>query len=98
MSVLDYTRIFHLLILTGREETYRAECEAWLFRHGIAYDRLIMRPEGDMRNDAVVKSDLWDEHIDGEFNVLMHFDDRERVCKALRRKGIKVAQVAPGLF
>lgn len=87
-----------LIILTGREETYRAECEAWLTRHGIAYDRLIMRPEGDTRNDAVVKSDLWDEHIDGKFNVLMHFDDRNRVVNGLRRKGIKVAQVQVGDF
>ena len=92
------TRADELIILTGREETYRAECEAWLNKHGIAYDRLIMRPAGDMRNDAVVKSDLWDEHIDGKFNVLMHFDDRRRVVNGLRRKGIKVAQVAPGLF
>ena len=92
------TRADELIILTGREETYRAECKAWLKQKGVHYDRLIMRPEGDMRNDAVVKSDLWDEHIDGKFNVLMHFDDRNRVVNGLRRKGIKVAQVAPGLF
>ena len=49
-------------------------------------------------NDAMVKSDLWDEHIDGKFNVLMHFDDRNRVVNGLRRKGIKVAQVAQGDF
>ena len=98
VSVLDFTRGFHLLILTGREAVYRAECEAWLTRHGIAYDRLIMRPDGDTRNDAVVKSDLWDEHIDGKFNVLMHFDDRRRVVNGLRRKGIKVAAVADGDF
>ena len=92
------TRADELIILTGREETYRAECEVWLYKHGIAYDRLIMRPAGDMRNDAVVKSDLWDEHIDGKFNVLMHFDDRRRVVNGLRRKGIKVAQVQVGDF
>ena len=91
-------RGFWVLILTGRDAAYRKECEDWLARMGLAWDHLIMRPEGDMRNDAVVKSDLWDEHIDGKFNVLMHFDDRRRVVNGLRRKGIKVAQVAPGLF
>lgn len=91
-------RGFWVLILTGRDAAYRKECEDWLARMGLAWDHLIMRPEGDMRNDAVVKSDLWDEHIDGKFNVLMHFDDRNRVVNGLRRKGIKVAQVAPGLF
>ena len=92
---IDYASI---LILTGRDAAYHAECEAWLAKHGIAWDHLIMRSEGDTRNDAVVKSDLWDEHIDGKFNVLMHFDDRRRVCRALRRKGVMVAQVAEGDF
>ena len=91
-------RGFWVLILTGRDAAYRKECEDWLARMGLAWDHLIMRPEGDTRNDAVVKSDLWDEHIDGKFNVLMHFDDRNRVVNGLRRKGIKVAQVAPGDF
>ena len=91
-------RGFWVLILTGRDAAYRKECEDWLARMGLAWDHLIMRPEGDTRNDAVVKSDLWDEHIDGKFNVLMHFDDRNRVCKALRRKDIKVAQVQFGDF
>ena len=87
-----------ILILTGRDAKYRAECEAWLKQQGVHYSHLIMRPEGDTRNDAVVKSDLWDEHIDGKFNVLMHFDDRRRVVNGLRRKGIKVAQVQVGDF
>ena len=91
-------RGFWVLILTGRDAAYQKECEDWLARMGLAWDHLIMRPEGDTRNDAVVKSDLWDEHIDGKFNVLMHFDDRRKVVDALRKKGIKVAQVAPGLF
>ena len=86
------------LILTGRDAKYHPECEAWLSKQGVHYDHLIMRPEGDTRNDAVVKSDLWDEHISGKFAVLMHFDDRNRVVKGLRKKGIKVAQVAHGDF
>lgn len=86
------------LILTGRDAKYRPECEAWLSKQGVHYDRLIMRPEGDTRNDAVVKSDLWDEHISGKFNVLAHFDDRRRVVKALRKKGIRVFQVNEGDF
>ena len=87
-----------IVILTGRGEEYRAECEGWLIRQGIVWDHLIMRPEGDTRNDAVVKSDLWDEHISGKFDVLLHFDDRRRVVTGLRKKGIKVAAVAPGDF
>lgn len=87
-----------MIILTGRSEEYRAECVEWLERKGLSWDRLIMRPEGDTRNDAVVKSDLWDEHISGKFDVVAHFDDRRRVVKALRKKGIRVFQVNEGDF
>ena len=87
-----------IVILTGRGEEYRAECEGWLIRQRIVWDRLIMRPEGDTRNDAVVKSDLWDEHISGKFDVVAHYDDRNRVVKALRKKGIRVFQVNEGDF
>lgn len=89
---------FHILILTGRGAEHREACVRWLWDKGIAYDDLIMRPEGDTRNDAVVKSDLWDEHVAPNYNVLMHFDDRNRVVNALRRKGIPVAQVSEGSF
>lgn len=89
---------YDVILLTGRSEEYRRACESWLHENGVPYARLIMRPEGDTRNDAVVKSDLWDEHIDGKFNVLMHYDDRNRVVNGLRRKGVKVAQVAQGDF
>ena len=87
-----------LIVLTGRSEEYRESCEAWLSKWDVPYDHLIMRPAGDNRNDAVVKSDLWDEHISGKFDVLLHFDDRRRVVTGLRKKGIKVAQVDFGDF
>lgn len=89
---------YQIIILTGRSEEYREVCAEWCRKHSVFYDALLMRPAGDNRNDAVVKSDLWDEHISGKFDVVMHYDDRNRVCKALRKKGIKVAQVNPGDF
>jgi hypothetical protein len=57
-----------------------------------------MRKAGDLRNDAIVKSEIVDEHISGVYDVIMHFDDRNRVVDALRAKGMKVAQVEPGDF
>jgi hypothetical protein len=39
-----------------------------------------------------------DNYIRGKYNILMWFDDRDRVVRRLRKLGIKVAQVADGEF
>lgn len=88
------------LILSGRDEAYKPVLIEWLNGWGldVPEDNIFMRPEGDTRNDAVIKSELVDKHISHVYNVIMHFDDRNRVVDALRRKGMKVAQVEPGNF
>ena len=57
-----------------------------------------MRPSGDNRNDSIVKSEMVDKHVSNVYNVIAHFDDRNRVVDALRAKGMKVLQVEPGDF
>jgi predicted ABC-type ATPase len=89
---------YKIIILSGRSEDYRNVCETWLLEYGIDYDALIMRKSGDERNDSIVKSELFDEFIEPNFNFVMQFDDRNRVVNALRAKGVKVAQVEPGDF
>lgn len=84
--------------LSGREEIHREVTEEWLQGWGLRLDFLLMRPKGDMRNDAIIKSELVDQHISGVYDVIAHFDDRDRVVQALRAKGLKVLQVADGNF
>ena len=88
------------LILSGREETFKPVLVEWLkgWALDIPEENIFMRPAGDMRNDAIIKSELVDKHYSGVYDVIMHFDDRDRVVNALRRKGLKVAQVEPGAF
>ena len=88
------------LILSGRSEEFKPVLIEWLAGWGleIPEENIFMRPKGDMRNDAIIKSELVDKHISGVYDVIMHFDDRDRVVNALRRKGMKVAQVEPGAF
>jgi predicted kinase len=88
------------LVLSGRSEEFKPVLVEWLAGWGleIPEENIFMRPKGDMRNDAVIKSELVDKHISGVYDVIMHFDDRDRVVNALRRKGMKVAQVEPGAF
>ena len=85
--------------LSGRNEDHREETVKSLEGWGIFLDAIYMRPSDNPQgNDADVKSELVDKYISGVYDVIMHFDDRNRVVDALRAKGMKVAQVQPGDF
>jgi predicted kinase len=88
-----------VIIMSGRDEgRARAVTEAWLSAHGISHEYLFMRPAGDKRNDAIVKAELFEEHVEPYFNVKYTLDDRDRVVEMWRAKGIKCLQVEPGNF
>jgi predicted kinase len=94
----DHGNHYQIIVFSGRSEEYREVCEKWLRKNAIHFDLLVMRKEGDKRRDDIVKSELFDEFIAPNYNLLYHFDDRQRVVDALRSKGITVYQVASGLF
>lgn len=87
-----------VVILSARDQQYQNVLLEWLERHGVNYDKLIMRPEGDTRNDALVKNELFEKYIAGKYNVSYIFDDRDRVVEMWRGKGLRALQVAPGAF
>ena len=83
----------NVIIMSGRDSTYRAETEQWLAQNEFNYDELHMRAVGDTRNDAVIKNELFNQYIEGRYNVLAVFDDRPRVVRLWQAKGIKVFNV-----
>lgn len=89
---------FPILVTTGRSEDFREVTHKWLIDNNVPFDSLIMRKSGDARNDAIIKPELYWEFIAPEYNVVMAFDDRDRVVRAWRDMGIKVAQIAYGNF
>lgn len=81
-------------IFSGRDSVCRPETEKWLHDNGIEYDMLVMRKKHDTRSDEIVKSEFVETHIKGKVNVLIWFDDRQRVSTMLRDVyGINVAQI-----
>lgn len=98
IKVIDYADIF---IFSGRNAVCRPETEDWLERNNIEYDKLVMRPQfledGKTENnlsDEIIKADMIEEHIRDKYNVLIWFDDRQRVSTMLRDVyGINVAQL-----
>lgn len=57
-----------------------------------------MRKTGDFRNDAIVKSEIFDREFRGKWNIVCCIDDRDRVVKKYRDMGLTVLQCAYGDF
>lgn len=99
-----------VLIVTGREFYFsrrkdrrppthlRILTETWLRDNGIRFDRIIMRPHGDHRDDDIIKEELYRAHIEGLYDVEFVLDDRDRVVNMWRRIGLRCFQVQPGDF
>ena len=82
----------HIVVLTGRPEEYRARTERWLRDHGVPFEKLVMRPQGDHRPDYVVKAEVLRD-IPRE-RIALVIEDRDQVCAMWESKGVKVHQVA----
>lgn len=87
-----------VIVMSGRDEQYKPETEKWLRDNNFEYSHIYMRAQGDTRNDAIVKNELFERNIAGRFNIDFVLDDRDRVVAMWRAKGLKVLQVAEGNF
>ena len=97
-------RMFYIIFLTGRSEVARELTQTWLSDNLLwDYVALLMRPEGDYREDSVVKIELLNKFVETNLesnkdNIAFVLDDRSSVVKAFRKEGYKVLQVAEGDF
>lgn len=89
---------YHIIALSGRPDSHDDQTARWLGDMGVAFHELHMRKAGDMRNDAIVKNEIFEREIAPRFNVRLALDDRDRVVEMWRAKGIKTYQVEPGDF
>ncbi|MEV2222680.1 AAA family ATPase [Nocardia vinacea] len=87
-----------MIFVSGRSDDCREVTSDWLSAHAFSVDALYMRKSGDDRDDAVVKLEIFNKHIRGNYNVLGVFDDRDRVVSMWRQLGLKCFQVQPGDF
>ena len=104
LDILDLAIIkgWTILFVTGRSDKYAALTALWLqekagMRNDIDF-RLFMRAEGDHREDTLIKGDIFEAEIRGKFDVQFALDDRTRIVKMWREKGIITLQVADGDF
>lgn len=84
-----------VLIVTGRAEKYRELSSLWLARHGVEFDAMWMRPDGDFRPDYVIKEEILQDIILSGWRPVEAHDDRPPVAEVWERHGIPVT-LAPG--
>ncbi len=87
-----------IIIVSGRTKEVEATTRSWLARYGLPYKYLFMRESGDKRKDVIIKKEIYDQHIKGEFNVLFVLDDRQQTVDGWRVLGLTCFQVAEGNF
>jgi predicted kinase len=99
MRAAGYVVVF----LSGRDSAARTETVSWLQRQlgwteGPDY-ALFMRARNDMRKDSIIKRELFDAHIRGNYFVELVLDDRDQVVSLWRRDlGLTCLQVDYGDF
>ena len=93
---------YTIVFLSGRDAVCRPETMAWLeeyFGWQPADYQLLMRPQNDNRKDALVKHELFDQHIAGRYYVELVVDDRQQVVDMWRQTlGLTCVQVEYGNF
>ncbi len=77
-------------IWSGRCESVREKTEEWLENLSVYHDVLKMRPIGDNTPDDVLKEKWLDEAIAEGKKIDFVFDDRPKVVRMWRRRGIFV--------
>lgn len=94
-----YTKTHNIIIVSARPETYRDETVSWLYNNylnELPFETVIMRSEGDRREDSEVKKDILNKYFDKE-NIECVFDDRPRVIRMWQEQGLKVIDVGKGI-
>lgn len=91
-----YASGIKILLCSGRNEVHRSQTVQWLAQQGVNYHELILRHDGDMRSDTVVKREML-AGIDRS-KILFVVEDRSRVVEMWRSEGLVCLQCAPGEF
>lgn len=84
-----------ILIISARWEACRAETVEWLTKYNIYYDDLILKPNGDRRDDDIVKIDLFRKASE-DYKIIFGVDDRPSCIKVLREHGYTMLQCGEG--
>ena len=88
---------YSIVIVSGRKHKMLRATILWLIKHNIPYHALFIRKSKDYRSDVIVKREIYDQYIDGVWDVKWVLDDRKRVVDMWRNElNLTVLHVAEG--
>lgn len=79
-----------IILLSGRDACCYQVTKDWLDKHGIKHTGLLMREEGDIRKDTIVKNEIFWRDVAPYWNVKFIIDDRACVVREWIAMGLKV--------
>ena len=98
-DVINAFKGAQIIFVSGREDKYKEPTERFLKKHLPDLNYLLyMRKTGDMRNDAIIKKEIYVDNIWCNYFVKFILDDRDRVVRGWREMGLTCFQVAEGMF
>jgi hypothetical protein len=89
---------YKIIFISARDDSCFDDSYEWLRLHCPPFIKLYMRKTGDFRKDAVIKEEIYREHIEPFYDVFCVFDDRNQVVDMWRSIGLKCFQPEPGDF
>lgn len=108
IHLLKRYKPYHILFVSGREDSCMDKTKKWLKEsfneYSIPitidgeYNQLLMRKTGDNRKDYIVKKEIFENHIKDKYYIEFVLDDRDQVVNMWRRLGLKCFQVNFGNF
>jgi beta-phosphoglucomutase-like phosphatase (HAD superfamily) len=90
-----------LWLWSGRSDRVRQKTEAWLQLYDLRghFTDIRMRPDGDYTPDDALKMGWFSKlRWEDRYRLLAVFDDRDRMVRAWRDRGVTCLQVADGNF
>ncbi len=75
---------YQVLLVSGREDKFKAPTLRFLENHAIAFDDLIMRKSDDNRKDSIIKTEIYNTFIKDKYFVEFVLDDRNQVVDTWR--------------
>ena len=89
---------FDIIVVSARTEEAREGTIQFMVNNDFEFDALFMRQNKDNRKDSIVKTEIFQNDIAGNWDIEFVLDDRDQTVEAWRELGLKTLQVATGDF
>lgn len=96
LGLLDQSLL--VVVLTARPERVQPQTLAWLGRHGLRWDLLVMRDHGSYESARDFKSRSVEELRAEGFDLRLSFEDDERNVEMFRAMGVRSIYIHSGYY